>query len=130
MIAARHGLYGVDYPASAAVYAAHQDEADGLYLAALRSQLARGADVVLDRSFYAREDRDAFRALVAAAGARWLLVFLRPADKELLWRRIRARAAGVKDPNSALDIDRDTFDSYCRGFEDPCGEGEIIIEVT
>ena len=31
MIAARHGLYGVDYPASAAVYAAHQDEADRLY---------------------------------------------------------------------------------------------------
>lgn len=65
------------YPALSAVYAAHQAEAeaDGLYLhtylPALRGQLARGADLVLDRSFYARSNRDTVRP-------RWLLVFLRP----------------------------------------------------
>ena len=44
--------------------------------------------------------------------------------------RILARAAGIKDPNSALDIDRGTFDGYCRGFEAPGGEGEIVIDAT
>lgn len=62
-----------------------------------------------------------------------VLVFLRAGGergKEVLWERIRRRSEGVKTPDSALDIDRETFEGYWKGFEDPVGEGEIVVEVV
>ena len=88
--------------------------------------------MVLERSFYAKEDRDEFRGIAEESGARVVLVFLRAEGergKELLWERIRRRSDGVKTADSALDIDRETFEGYWKGFENPVGEGEIVVEV-
>ncbi|KAK8050180.1 hypothetical protein PG994_011910 [Apiospora phragmitis] len=125
----KHGLYGVDYPADDALYQQYQEENDTIILQKFHSLLEEGRDVVLDRSFYAREDRDEFRRIVNERGGRWILVFFKAVDKEKLWARIRHRSAQPKEANSPLDISRDTFEMYWNGFEDPHGEGEIVVEV-
>ena len=84
---------------------------------------------MLDRSFYAKQDRDEFKALVESHGARWVLVYFR-VEKQLLWQRIRDRREKEVNANSALDISRELLEEYVRGFENPDGEGEIIVEYS
>jgi predicted kinase len=94
--------------------------------------LAKRKDIILERSFYAKEDRDEFRRIADEAGAEVVLVFLK-ADgehgKDLLWDRNCRRSESVKTADSALDIDRNTFEGYWNGFENPDGEGEIVVEI-
>lgn len=125
-----HGMYGVDYPADDTIHQTFQDEADTLYLSEFTSLLQDGRDVILDRAFYAKEDRDEFRDLIRSSGARSVLVYLKATDKELSWRRICTRNQGERDANSALDISRETFEMYWNGFEEPVGEDEIVFHVS
>lgn len=133
-IHARHGLYGIDYPAAA--YAAHQEEAATIFrsettrlLQLQQSSPATNPNLVLDRAFYAKADRDEYRALAEQAGARVVLVFL-DASRDVLWRRIRERKAKARDADSAMDVTEDVLDAYLAGFERPDGEGELVISVT
>ncbi|KAK8055653.1 hypothetical protein PG993_000880 [Apiospora rasikravindrae] len=64
----RHGLYGVDYPADDALYQQYQEENDAIILQRFHSLLEEGQDIVLDRSFYAKEDRDEFKRIVEEHG--------------------------------------------------------------
>ncbi|KAI0123736.1 hypothetical protein BJ170DRAFT_697530 [Xylariales sp. AK1849] len=124
-----HGLYGVDYAADERLYVQYQEEAGQTFLGHLQDLLKNGKDIVLDRSFYAKEDRDDFRRIVADGGGRWVLVYLKAGNKEKLWERICGRSTMRRDANSALDITREIFDMYWRGFEEPCGEGEVVVQV-
>lgn len=124
-----HGIYGIDYAASPSLYEKHMSEADEIYLDTFRRLLVERRDIAFERSCYAKEDRDEWRRIAEDAGARVVLVFLRANDKEVLWRRICARSAAGKTADSALDIDRATFEMYWNGFENPEDEGEIVIDV-
>lgn len=90
-------------------------------------------NLVLDRSFYAKEDRDEYRALAEQAGARVVLVYLQ-ATREVLWRRISERKAKAesagRDADSAFDVTEEVLDRYLSGFEAPSGEGEVVVVVT
>ncbi|KXJ85646.1 hypothetical protein Micbo1qcDRAFT_169233 [Microdochium bolleyi] len=132
IIHARHGIYGADYPADMALYQAYMDEAGAVYDAEFdRLLLRERRDIVLDRSFYAKEDRDDFRARVEqGGGGRVVLVFFRPTDKEVSWNRIVDRGRETKGANNALEISRELFEMYWAGFENPDGEGEIVIDVV
>ncbi|KAJ4354895.1 hypothetical protein N0V95_003429 [Ascochyta clinopodiicola] len=130
IICSAHGIYGIDYPASESLYDEYQNEADAIYLQTFHNLLAENKDIVLERSFYLKEDREEFRAIAEQYGARVVLVFLRARDKEVLWNRIGRRRLIEKTADSAFDISRETFEMYWGGFEDPEGEGEIIVEVT
>ncbi len=129
IVFSKHGLYGIDYPASASLYAEYQAEADIIYLSTFRTLLAEGKDVILERSFYAKQDREMYRELAEQSGARVMLVFLRAQDKEVLWERIQKRSEGAKTADSAVEIDRVTFERYWEGFEGPDGEGKVVVEV-
>lgn len=62
-----------------------------------------------------------------------MLVFLKAEGeqgKELLWKRICKRSEGMKTAASAYDISRETFERYWDGFENPVGEGEIVVRVA
>lgn len=124
-----HGIYGTDYPASLSLYDQYMDEADEVYLDTFRELLTEGRDIAFERSCYAREDRGNWRKIAEDAGARVVLVFLRANDREVVWGRICARSAAGKTADSALDIDRATFEKYWDGFENPEGEDEIVIDV-
>lgn len=86
--------------------------------------------MLLERAFYAKADRDEYINLAKSSGARVILVFLKVTDKEQLWERVCKRSAGPKTANSAFDISRELFEMYWNGFENPEGEGEIVVEVT
>ena len=51
-------------------------------------------------------------------------------EKQLLWQRIRDKREKEVNANSALDISRELLEEYVRGFENPDGEGEIIVEYS
>ncbi|KAF3046918.1 hypothetical protein E8E12_007463 [Didymella heteroderae] len=125
-----HGIYGTDYPASPSLYDQYMDKADEVYLDTFRRLLAEGKDVAFERSCYAKEDRQEWRKITEDSGARVVLVFLQAKDKEVLWTRICTRSAAEKTADSALDISRETFEMYWNGFENPEGEGEIVIDVV
>lgn len=133
IIARQHGIYGIDYAPSRTIYAQYQDEQDIIYMSTFTTLLSERKDVILERSFYAKEDRDEFRKMAEDAGARVVLVFLRAKGEEgkrMLWDRICKRGEGDKGPDNALDIDWETFEGYWNGFEDPVEEGEVVVNIV
>lgn len=132
-----HGLYALDYPADK--YAEYQDEARVILKAELvRLLQERKRDIILDLSFWNREYRDSFKQLIDANDGRWVLIFLE-ADKSLLWSRITQRREqrdklerddAQRTGDTAYDVDVQTFEMFCNGFERPSGEGEIVLKVT
>jgi predicted kinase len=87
--------------------------------------MRQGIDVVVDRSFWRRSARDEYKQIVADAGARWQLVYLQ-VDRDELRERLAARAARF-DAHAAFPITDDMLDRFLAGFEEPRGEGEIVI---
>ncbi|KFA54048.1 hypothetical protein S40293_09841 [Stachybotrys chartarum IBT 40293] len=124
----KYGLYGVDYPADQRVYDEYTEEADGLYMDSMIRLLKEGKDIIVDRAFYARSDRENVVKMINSLGGRRVFVFLK-VEKELLWQRITSRSQQEKGANNALDISRELFDSYWDGFEWPCGEDEIVVDI-
>ncbi|VUC23497.1 unnamed protein product [Clonostachys rosea] len=123
-----HGIYGVDYPKE--LYREYSSEANKKFIDDLRGLLSSDEprDVVLDRSFYAKDDRDDYRKLAEEMGARFVLVFF-DINKDKLWQRIQQRAAGDRNADSAFEITSDILDMYVGGFESP-DEDEISVIIT
>ena len=130
IVHAKHGMYGIDYPPEK--YDEYGEEAEVEYdnrLDELLPDKTRRHDLVLDRSFWAREDREKYKRLVRERDGRWVLVYLK-ASKEVLWKRIKERASKGRNADSAYDVTEEVLDRYWAGWEEPIGEGEIVIEVS
>jgi predicted kinase len=130
LIHQKHGMYGIDY--DRARYEEYLDEAAEEYerlLVKLLREEDKRHDLMLDRSCWAREDRDRLKKMVEENGGRLVLVYLK-ASKEVLWRRILERKGKERDADSAFDMTEEIFEGYWRGFEEPDGEGEVVIEVV
>lgn len=126
IIGERHGIYGVDYEKSE--YDKYQDEADVVFQQTVEQiLLGDERDLILDRSFWAKEDRDFFKALVENHGGRWVLVYLK-VPRSVLWERICARRIADVNADSALEIGSELLDKFYDGFEVPNNEGEIVLE--
>ena len=111
-------------------YERYQEEADKVFHESVEQILVDGKDnIILDRSFYAKEDRDSFKALIEKQRARWVLVYLK-APKNVLWRRICARRETSINADSALEISEGLLNMFFEGFEVPVGEGEIVIDTS
>ncbi|MCB5291547.1 AAA family ATPase [Arthrobacter sp. SO3] len=86
--------------------------------------MASRRDVVVDLSFWSRQRREEYKALITAHGATWQLVYLDVPRHELLRRlALRRRDPG---PNSA-PVGPDYLDKFLAGFEAPADEGETIV---
>ena len=127
IIASRHGIYSVDYDKSE--HEKFADEADAIHREIADKLLSEGKDVILDRAFYAKEDRDIYAALIEQHGGRKVLVYL-SAPKSVLWERIQARRAANLNADSMLEISACMLDMYYDNFEIPSGEGEIVVDTT
>ncbi|GAP90690.2 putative ATP GTP-binding protein [Rosellinia necatrix] len=129
VLAERRGIFGVDYAPEK--YEAYQDEAAEECKARLARLVAEeGRDVVYDRAFWNKEYRDEAKALVEGLGARWVLVYLRVPDKATLWQRICRRREIEINADSAYQITEDVLDMYWSGFEEPVGEGEVVVDTS
>ena len=125
IIADRHGIYDRDYAPEE--YDAHQNEAEDIYRQSFREMLIEGKrDIVLDRSFYAKSDRDEFRELVESLDGRAVLVYLM-VPKEELWRRIVQRRNEGVNADSARELSWELLGMYLEDFEEPKGESEVVI---
>jgi predicted kinase len=117
------GRYGIDYPAER--YGALSKIVERRLRERLVTYIGGGADVVVDFSFWKKQDREAYKALVDALGGRWRLVYLDVPSSELR-RRLQLRS-GRFDANAAFPIDEPVFERYQAMFEEPLGEGEEVI---
>ncbi|KAK3681297.1 P-loop containing nucleoside triphosphate hydrolase protein [Podospora appendiculata] len=125
---AKHGLYDIDFPAEK--YPEYQVEADAEVRARLVQLLENGeSDAVLDRALYLKVDRDYFKRIVEEKGGRWILVYFRPANKEVLWNRVQSRRRTGIDADSAFEITPELLSQFWEGFEVPDGEGEVVVAV-
>ncbi|MFI9206126.1 AAA family ATPase [Streptomyces sp. NPDC053048] len=117
-----HGRYGVDYPED--TYFERERPVVEAIRRRLAEHLAAGDDVVLDHGLWLREDRDAWKKLVEAAGGRWRLVYL-PVDREELLRRLAAR--NQREDANALAVSPEALDDFFARFEPPALQEQAII---
>ena len=118
----RHGHYGVDYP---------EPEYAGLYgpaVAEMKRRLAEllraGTSVLLDFGFWTRAQREEFKRAIEENGGRWELWYFK-ADEKTLEGRLELRNRR-QDANS-LTVTREALRDFMSSFEEPHGEGEIVV---
>lgn len=86
-------------------------------------------DLILDRAFYAKEDRDLYRYWIRENGAREVLLYFQ-VPRDVLWSRICARRKAGVDADCALEISKELLDEFVDGFDVPNGEGEIVLQTN
>jgi predicted kinase len=120
-IIARHGVLGVDYPASA-----HFGLAAPIVAAArleLVELILSGRPVVFDHALDRRSERESYKALVTANGGTWRLLYFK-ADRKTLLRRLAHRHA----KGGVGDVTPEMLAWVVANSEPPCDEGEEILE--
>ena len=120
---ATSGRYGIDY--SPADHGARLALARAAIKQQLSANLASRTPTVVDSSFWSLAHRNEYKALVEAAGCSWRLVYLKTAENVLA-----ARIAGRRDridANAALPITSEVLRGFLRSFEEPSGEGELVV---
>ncbi len=120
---ADYGRRGVDYPEEQYDLLAQRAEA------ALRQEmldlLHAGKDIVIDFSFWSRENRDFYRGLIRQAGGAPELVYLK-ASLDLLRKRLAVRNQSLH-ANSPFVITEEILLHHYRNFQPPQGEGELVL---
>ncbi|KAI1292972.1 ATP/GTP-binding protein [Xylaria venustula] len=129
ILAGQHGIFNVDYAPEK--YADYLDEAAEECKARLTDLLEEGCrDVVFDRAFWNKQDRDEAKNIIETLGARWVLVYLKRPDKATLWQRICKRREVGLNADNAYEITHEVLDMYWSGFEEPIGEGAIMVDTS
>lgn len=118
-----YGRKGIDYPDSR--YEELSEEVEAM----LRERLIRfvkdGKNVVIDFSLWSRENRDFYRTIIEKAGGTAKLVYMK-ASKETLRKRLQKRNM-LLNANSPFIITNEILEHHYNNFEEPQGEGEIIL---
>ena len=91
----------------------------------LLSLIHQGKDVVIDFSFWSKENRNFYKELIRKAGAETELVYMK-ASKELLQKRLYKRNQ-VLNANSPFVITDEILEHHYHAFQEPWGEGEKVI---
>lgn len=129
IVAEQHGIFAVDYAPEH--YSTYLDDASRECSARLIRLLTETKrDVVFDRAFWNKEDRDEAKKLIESLGARWVLVYLKAPDKATLWQRIGQRREAELNADCAYNITQEILDMYWSGFEEPVGEGAIVVDTS
>ncbi|MFY4774044.1 AAA family ATPase [Metabacillus sp. RGM 3146] len=121
---ATNGRYGIDFPVEK--YEKFKEDAE----IKLRNQLIKliqeKHNVVVDFSFWQRSRRNQYKQLIEESGGKWKLIYLKVHPNDLR-ERLKIRSQRF-DANAAFAITDDILTSFLNGFEEPTGEGEIVIK--
>jgi predicted kinase len=123
LVYARHGRYGVDYPTEA-YFDLYRPALAEVRERAFR-EVAQGHDVALDLGIWSRADRDDWKRRIAAAGARWRLLYF-PVSRAELRNRLAER--NRMDGANSLRVRESDLDDFYARFEEPVDEGEETIQ--
>ena len=118
-----YGRKGIDYPEEQ--YEKLSEQVEAALQKKLLSLIQQGKDVVIDFSFWSKENRNVYKELIQKAGAETELVYMK-ASKELLQKRLYKRNQ-VLNANSPFVITDEILEHHYHAFQEPCGEGEKVI---
>ena len=118
-----YGRKGIDYPDSR--YEELSEKVEAMLCEKLIRFMKDGKNVVIDFSFWSKENRDFYREIIAKAGGTAELVYMK-ASKETLQKRLKKRNT-LLNANSPFIITNEILEHHYNDFEEPRGEGEIIL---
>ena len=118
-----YGRKGIDYPEEE--YEKLSEQVEAALQKKLLSLIQQGKDVVIDFSFWSKENRNFYKELIRKAGAETELVYMK-ASKELLQKRLYKRNQ-VLNANSPFVITDELLEHHYHAFQEPWGEGEKVI---
>lgn len=118
-----YGRKGIDYPEEQ--YEKLSEQVEAALQKKLLSLIQQGKDVVIDFSFWSKENRNVYKELIQKAGAETELVYMK-VSKELLQKRLHKRNQ-VLNANSPFVITDELLEHHYHAFQEPCGEGEKVI---
>ena len=118
-----YGRKGIDYPDSR--YEELSEKVEAMLCEKLIRFMKDGKNVVIDFSFWSKENRDFYREIIAKAGGTAELVYMK-ASKETLQKRLKKRNT-LLNANSPFIITNEILEHHYNNFEEPQGEGEIIL---
>jgi predicted kinase len=118
-----YGTKGVDYPDNR--YEELSEKIELLLREKLLKLIREGKNVVIDFSFWNKKSRSFYRKLIEKAGGTVEIVYMK-ASFNVLKMRLSKRNLHI-DANSPFIITDEILKHHYYGFQEPCGEGEIII---
>lgn len=118
-----YGRKGIDYPDIR--YEELSEKVEAMLCERLIRFMKDGKNVVIDFSFWSKENRDFYREIIAKAGGTAELVYMK-ASKETLKKRLKKRNT-LLNANSPFIITNEILEHHYNNFEEPQGEGEIIL---
>ena len=105
-----YGRKGIDYPEEQ--YEKLSEQVEAALQKKLLSLIQQGKDVVIDFSFWSKENRNIYKELIQKAGAETELIYMK-ASKELLQKRLYKRNQ-VLNANSPFVITDELLEHVCR----------------
>ena len=118
-----HGKKGVDYPDNQ--YEELSEKVEATLRQKMLGLIKDGKDVILDFSFWNKENRDFYKKTIKDAGGKVELIYLK-ASKETLKRRLGQRNLSLH-ANSPFVITDEILEHHYNCFQEPHGEGEIVL---
>lgn len=119
-----YGQINVDFPSKS--YERYTELIEGKLRIRLIELLQIGENVVLDFSFWNREKRMEYRALIENHHGIVKLIYLK-ASLSVLQSRLQKRNQEVQ-ANAPYEITDKILQTFYSGFDEPQNEGEIVIE--
>ncbi|WP_300283011.1 AAA family ATPase [Peptacetobacter sp.] len=119
----KYGQRGVDYP-----YSEYDELSEKVELSLqnrLLELISKNKNIVLDFSFWNRDDRNFYKKIITESGAKVKLIYLK-ANKDLLKKRLAKRNLNL-NANSPFIISDKILNDYFDGFQEPIDEGETVI---
>lgn len=117
-----YGRKGVDYPDSQ--YEELSEKAESVLMERLIALLKDGKNAVIDFSFWNKEKRKVYKSIIEKYGSTAELIYMK-ADIETLRKRLKKRNM-LLNANSPFIITDEILEHHYNGFQEPCGEGEIV----
>jgi hypothetical protein len=122
-------LHGADFPVER--FQEVGDRIKAVIWDVARPLLDRGTDVILDFSFWGREDRTNWRAIFAKGGYEAHLYYTHCSDRDELFRRLEHRNAEVvKGELQHFNIAPETLATWLQFLEPPMPEEAAIVTDT
>jgi len=118
-----YGQRGIDY--SENQYDELSEKVELLLRQKMISLIKNWKNVVIDFSFWNKDNREFYRNMIENAGGIVELVYMK-ANKELLRKRLQKRNLSLH-ANSPFIITDEILEHHYKGFQEPQGEGEIVI---
>lgn len=118
-----YGQKGIDYPEKQ--YDELSEKLEHVLRKTMIDLIKDGKNVVIDFSFWNKDSRNLYKNIIEKMGGTVELVYMK-ASKEILWKRLQKRNLSLH-ANSPFVITDEILEHHYNEFQEPKGEGEIVL---